>query len=333
MSSQRYRNICFTLNNYTEDEIQVLEAADVQYMIYGKEVAPTTGTPHLQGYVELKTQQRIKGVKKLLGTDRMYIEERMGTQQQAIDYCKKSGDYYERGQIKVQGNRKDIDNVVKAVKSGMTKEEVLNQFPSEAKKYMRFIDSLYQYEPARTVEQQNEGVEVYWLWGPTGTGKTKYVYDNEERDQIFTPLSFKWWNGYDRQKVVLIDDMRADFCKFHELLKLLDRYPYKVEVKGGMRQLVANKIYITAPYEPQTMYKGKTDEDLEQLLRRIKEVRYIGPTHKGKPVKRIKKVVNSNPTTIAAFGKTTKYIINEDGNEWIDPDTTDTDSNYSEDSL
>ena len=48
----------------------------------------------------------------------------------------------------------------------------------------------------------------------------------EENTNVFRPLNYKWWEGYDGHEVVLLDDIRKDFCKFHELLTLLDIYPY-----------------------------------------------------------------------------------------------------------
>lgn len=45
---------CFTLNNYTDEEIRRLESLECERLVVGKEVAPTTGTPHLQGYIRFK---------------------------------------------------------------------------------------------------------------------------------------------------------------------------------------------------------------------------------------------------------------------------------------
>lgn len=51
MARNRLKRICFTLNNYTEeDERRIQESSEIyRYAIYGRELAPTSGTPHLQG--------------------------------------------------------------------------------------------------------------------------------------------------------------------------------------------------------------------------------------------------------------------------------------------
>jgi len=108
---------------------------------------------------------------------------------------------------------------------------------------------------------------VEWYYGSTGTGKSKKAYEILG-DECYTCLSTgKWFDGYDAHENVLIDDMRKDFMKFHELLRLLDRYAMRVECKGGTRQFVAKHIIITSCYHPKEMFE--TREDIQQLLRRI----------------------------------------------------------------
>ena len=102
--------------------------------------------------------------------------------------------------------------------------------------------------------------------------------DNQEKTIHKQTQSNKWWNGYEGQDVVVLDDIRADFAKYHELLTLLDKYPHKVEIKGGYMQFNSPRIYITSPHTPREMYKGK--EDLTQLMRRIDQLIIYKASHK-----------------------------------------------------
>jgi len=81
----------------------------------------------------------------------------------------------------------------------------------------------------------------------------------------------EWWEGYDAHEEVIIDDMRKDFLKFHHLLKLFDRYPYRVQFKGGSRQFLAKTIIVTTCYSPEEMFNNR--EDIQQLLRRINTIK------------------------------------------------------------
>lgn len=76
---------------------------------------------------------------------------------------------------------------------------------------------------------------------------------------------------------MIIDDYRCDFCKFSYLLRLFDRYPLMLNVKGSFIQFNAKLIIVTAPQPPDVMWGHRTTEDVGQLMRRITEVRNFGP--------------------------------------------------------
>lgn len=80
------RNILITINNPDDSDLLSLQSDRIQYSIYQVEKGKE-GTVHIQGYVELKQASRLTGIKKLF--PRAHIERRLGTQQQAIEYCSK----------------------------------------------------------------------------------------------------------------------------------------------------------------------------------------------------------------------------------------------------
>ena len=51
-----------------------------------------------------------------------------------------------------------------------------------------------------------------WIWGPAGTGKTRSVW--LEYPDLYPKMANKWWDGYQGEETVLIDD----FDKRHEPL-------------------------------------------------------------------------------------------------------------------
>jgi len=90
------RDYCFTLNNYTPEEEAKLDAMKCQYMIYGHEIAPTTGTPHLQGYVYFKEARTMTAILKEV--PRLSLRECRGDDASNIVYCSKDAtDVKERG--------------------------------------------------------------------------------------------------------------------------------------------------------------------------------------------------------------------------------------------
>lgn len=267
----RTQTFCFTLNNYTlAEELDLLcTALPVTYILCGYEIGES-GTPHIQGYCELNHIMRAATIKKLgCGFERMHIEPRRGTQQQAIDYCKKDGNWIDNGTPRTtkQGKRGDLDDVrIAAIEHGMREVSTWANLQQirVAEKYLEYN------EPAR-----NWKPTVMWFHGTTGTGKTRVAHDLSVNPYVKSDTS-KWWNGYDRHDHVIIDDFRDNNMTFNELLTLLDRYERRVETKGGMRQFVPKQIIITCNTHPSNLYGKVTDERKDQLLRRIDIIQEFG---------------------------------------------------------
>lgn len=263
----------WTFTNYDMEFDYEPVMTKAQYVAYGLETCPKTGRLHHQGWMYFKNPQgSIKNVATLLG--KAHVEKAKGSLAQNEKYCAKEGNLTELGVKPEQGKRTELDEVRQIVRETSSMREVVevaNSYQS-----VRMAETLLKYnEKARPYKTR----EVIWFYGPTGTGKTHTVYAEEE--DIFVPLSFKWWDGYDGHKVVLLDDVRPDFCKFHEILMLTGERPFRVECKGGSRQAMYDKIYITAPFHPKDMWQ-QPGEQKAQLLDRITEIReFTGESMRG----------------------------------------------------
>lgn len=262
-----------------------LQALPYSYLCYGKETCPETGRLHLQTYVYLKNAKTFSAMRKLLGTRN--FRECDGNAEQNRGYCRgdytsvKSGKYKplneefsEFGEIPRQGKRTDIHTVRKNIQNGTIKlRDILTEANSFQSIRMAEIHFKYFEEPRRFKP------EVFWFWGASGSGKTREAYDmcekSETVDFYVCMESNKWWEGYDAHVDVIIDDYRPEFSSFKSLIKIIDRYEYRVECKGGSRQLKASRIIITTPLNPTDTWKYHTNEDLYQLTRRITEIRHF----------------------------------------------------------
>lgn len=257
------RAYVFTINNPVEaDFVNVRALAEEsEYLIYGKEKGENE-TPHLQGYVRFGNQRHFNFVKGYIS--RAHIEPAKGSPQQNFEYCSKQGDFVEFGERPKQGKRNDIQDAYEIAKKTSKMKDVVASMPNFqaikcAEMYLKYHEEPRTWKP-----------EVRWYYGPTGAGKSKHAREWLGED-VYTCLdSAKFFEGYDGHENVLIDDFRKDFCKFHVLLRLLDRYEYRVEVKGGSRQFRAKKIAITTPFHPRMIYE--TREDVGQLIRRIDHI-------------------------------------------------------------
>lgn len=259
--SERLRAFIFRVSNYSDEEQELIQNFKFDYVLYGREISPSTGTPHLQGYIYHANKTCFNTLKKLM--PRAFIDEAHGTPEQNIKYCTKERDFFEKGKRPSQGARNDLSEVRKMVNKGAGMRQVVEE--SNSFQAIKFAEVYLKYkEPKRTWMP-----EVYWYYGPTGTGKTRLAHELAGED-VFVMSIEKWWDGYDAHSAVIIDDIRPDSFKFSYLLRLLDRYECRVEHKGSSRQFLAKKIWITSPYNPSAFGEG---EKVDQLIRRITEIK------------------------------------------------------------
>lgn len=97
MSRQQSKNWVFTLNNYTEEEVDDIKTwvtKGAKGIGYEKEVG-REGTPHLQGFIIMNNKCEMSTVKKL--NKRMHLERMKGRIDQNVTYCSKEGDFTKIG--------------------------------------------------------------------------------------------------------------------------------------------------------------------------------------------------------------------------------------------
>lgn len=282
INNSRSRAICFTLNNFTDDELEHLrlELPRNEYYVFQRERG-LNGTIHIQGYCYCRNQRTLSAWKRVVG-NRAHVEFARGTPGENREYCTKEEtrvpgtEPEEGGRLPQQGNRSDLGAIVASIREGATDAELAVAHPGDFIRYSRGIAVVRQvFAPRRSWKTQ-----VHWWYGPTGSGKTREAFERYP-DAYSKMGTNKWWDGYSGNEVVIIDDYRRDMCTFAELLRLLDRYPMLVEVKGGTHQFVARTLIITTPNHPSQTWQGRSEEDLNQLFRRIDEIRefsYEGST-------------------------------------------------------
>lgn len=143
--SKKLRAIHFVLNNYSEEEIASLASIFREKkfkFIMGREIAPETGTPHIQGYAGFKGKQlRFSQIKKWNG--RMKIFNAKGTWEQNVVYCSKEGNIYD--------------------KFPLSRKELL------LKKYYSNVEwKSWQQDIIDIVERERESRLIHWFWEPRG---------------------------------------------------------------------------------------------------------------------------------------------------------------------
>lgn len=262
------RGFCFTVNNYEIEDICHLKRMECQYLILGEEVGEC-GTPHLQCFVYYKNAKTLSAAEKCihrLCKRAANIVACKGSPLQNYEYCSKDGKFHEMGdRPKGSGKRSDIDTVRDMVKSGCTRQELYDVAGSyQAYRFGEIGLNLY----AKHREGPSRNI---WRWGLAGVGKTRWVFDNF--GDIYVKDGTQWWDGYEGQEVILIDDFDGRW-PYRDLLRLLDRYPYRAQVKGSYVVVNSTVIVITCEHPPDYFWQ---ENELAQVTRRIEEVIEVTP--------------------------------------------------------
>lgn len=285
---------CFTLNNYTADDLDHIKGPvldKLSYLIFQYELAPTTGTPHLQGYLELSNKRTLSSLIKLFkdgGHQAPHIDLRNAKDSVApIAYCKKpesrdpkfsQNPFFEKGTpfVKEQGKRTDL-NVIKEDVNKISKDNFIEQHPIVYSRNRHSMDHLYNKKISNLVRPIPK---VHVRWGKPGTGKTRYIHDNFKAHEIYVQCATSsdgkpWFNGYDPEnhKVVLFDEFKGRI-KIDLFLQFLDRYQVQVETKGGMVSFAPKYIFITSNSHPLKWY-DYVDDQYQAVYRRLLSISEI----------------------------------------------------------
>lgn len=270
------RNYIFTINNYNKKIlkrfVKVAESLERhKYICFGLEIAPTTGTKHIQGYIQLDDNQAFTflynyfDLKKENGEKiKFHVQVAKGSLEDNKKYTSKGPQWYEFGEPKKLG-RSDLSNIKTLIAENPQDLEKIVQEKADNYQQVKYAESIQKY--FLKARNPDTPPKVFWIYGSTGSGKTKLVFDSFESICFVSDL--KWpGDGYIQQECLLIDDYRTEDMSFQTLLKITDRYPLKLAFKGGSVQLNSAYIVITSPESIQETFRFLR-EDLNQLKRRL----------------------------------------------------------------
>jgi len=268
---------CFTLNNYEQSDIDTITSfcrERCSYAILGYEVG-AEGTHHIQGYLRLRVQSRLNGLKESCHRG-AHFEVARGTWQHNRTYCSKEGNFEEIGEAApAAGGSQTRDDLAREFatrfgESGRTGVELFRDaypgvFAFSGHTLIRNFLSL-----APLVERAS--CSCKWYHGLPGVGKSRMAHDALPGAYVKDPLT-KWWNGYFLETSCIIDDFgRRGGIGINHLLRWFDRYKCYVEYKGGMLPLYVVSFIVTSNFHPRECFEnpdGTPHDQLDALIRRV----------------------------------------------------------------
>lgn len=279
----RVSRFVFTLNNYSDEEYAFFLDFPCQWLVVGKEIGES-GTPHLQGACILGSRWSFSKLKTLIGFKRAHLEPMCGRPEDSLAYCtKEDSNAFVCGTLPSQGKRNDVHAAVARIRGG----ESVRQLASDdagGVAVVKFHKGLTVLRSLLT-PQRTGAPAVFWLHGSTGVGKTRSAFElgrvlaSGDSDIWISSGGLRWFDGYDGQSVAIFDEFRSKHVtSFAFLLRLLDRYPFSVEFKGGFVTWIPKFIIITCSVDPDDCFakrKEHVPEDIAQLHRRITRVELL----------------------------------------------------------
>ena len=273
------RNWVFTLNNYSAADELSLRGLSFKYLLYGRELAPTTGTPHLQGYIQLTKKVRRTGLVKLIPCFWAPAKGDVSDQ----DYCKKSGDYVELGTPhSTLGNAAPL--TLRIALNKRLYEEPLDHLVEDGTINIKEVNAIHK---ARKILKDVKDARVkqpdlpygdtkhhLWIHGPTGTGKSRMAH--AKYPDAYKKRKTTWWSNYDKSnpahEAVIIEEWGPKDCSLLDELKVWsDVYPFPAEVKGGdIGEIRPKHIVVTSNHSIDSAFPDPTDN--EPLYRRFETV-------------------------------------------------------------
>lgn len=227
---------------------------------------------HFQFYISLAKRCVLNTLKKINGS--AHWETARGSPSQNKKYCTKedtrvSGPW-EVGEPIGQGHRSDLDRVAALVCEGQSLRQIAEAEPSGFIRYHHGIKALRVALSEKGDRKFGpDGPEVWIFWGPAGTGKSRHAFETWP-DAYVKMTTDKWWDGYEGQDTVIFDDFKGSSMRLHDFQRVIDRYPMRVEMKGGSITLSATRYVFTSNRHPSEWYSAEADPH-GTVMRRVNE--------------------------------------------------------------
>lgn len=269
------RKFCFTINDIPQDMAHTPElpfnADYVKFAIWQLEEGDNHHR-HVQGFLTTTASLSFGTVKKWFEPFKPHVEAAHGSYDDNIKYCSKTAtqisgpkEFGTRPAVGTgQGSRTDLQSVVAPLKNGKRLNEIVEDAKC-AEVFVKYHRGLTALEMIWNKPKPREDITVTVCFGEPGTGKTRMAMDSPS---VFKkPVGDKWFDGYDGEKRLVLDEFNA-YLSWSVLLQVLDVYALKVEVKGGFVNACWTEVWLTTNKHPKLWYDG-TKHPFAALARRV----------------------------------------------------------------
>ena len=250
-----------------------------RWCVWQIEGCPNTGREHVQGACYWKDPTTLKECIRRIFGDRGaitgHVEAARGGIEDQVRYCTKEDTRvagpWEVGERPAQGKRTDLGEAMRLYRQRRWCE-LDEQYGGTAVRYLKHLEAYDAFMRNQAGGEDLRIVECHVIYGGAGLGKSSrmprgpnvYWGATRRSDGTF------WWNGYKGQGVIVLDDFKS--CDMQYFMRLLDRYPFQVETKGGFEWARWESVYITSNTSPERWWPNASPDEYNALMRRLTSV-------------------------------------------------------------
>ncbi len=293
-SARKYQ---LTINNpadhgYTHEQIRSIlsQFSSLEYWCMCDETGEQ-GTPHTHVYAAFSNsvlfdtmQRRFYGA---------HIEMAKGKHRENRDYVRKEGKWFddakhetnhpetfeEWGELPPDNTKSESQaaQILDMVKEGKTNLEIIDAIPTAYCK-VSYIEQLRQGLLNARYKDEWRTLEVTYIWGETGAGKTRSIMEQHGYSNVYRVTNYDHpFDGYAGEDVLLFDEFRSSL-KLADMLVYLDGYPVKLPCRYADKQACYTKVYLVSNIPLEKQYPNIQQEEPESyaaFCRRIHDVQHM----------------------------------------------------------
>lgn len=274
-----------TINNPAEHNISrddiiniLLNDMTLDYCCFAYERGLNTHTEHV--HIFILSKNKIRNTTVLNRFPTAHLEKASGTPSQNRDYIAKIGkwettaksltrvedSFWEHGTLPPEQDKKQsaLAEVVELMDDGADVNQVIEQFPQYALRANELL-TLHELRNSKSAHTSFRDVDVTYIYGPTASGKTHYLYATNDPREICRITNYHNTRGifdsYNGQDVLAFDEYHAQI-PLPSMLTYLDIYPVSLPARYRNRVARYTKVYIISNIPLDEQYATAREHDL-----------------------------------------------------------------------
>ena len=296
MTQSKSRKYQLTFNNpvehgFTHEVIKTTLASfpGMQYWCMCDEIGEQ-GTPHTHLYLYSPNAILFSTLQpRFLGA---HIEAAKGSHRENRDYIRKEGrwlddakhetnlpeTFEESGALPIERDKRESvsSEILSLIQSGSSNAEILVQYPS-AMNRLQHVEAARQTLLEERYSNQWRDLEVTYLWGKTGIGKTRSIMEKYGYSRVYRVTNYDHpFDDYKGQDVILFEEFRSSL-PIQDMLKYLDGYPLMLPCRYSNKAACFTKVYLVSNIPLSAQYPNvqvSEPETYRAFCRRINQGDY-----------------------------------------------------------